>query len=547
MADKKRVGCFYRVSTKGQLENDDIPMQRRACQEFVDKQGWEIVNEYIEKGVSGYKTSAIDRDEIQRAKKDAESKKYDILLCFMFDRLGRKDDETPFILKWFSKQGIELWSVKEGQQKFEDHTDDLINYIRFWQSSGESKKTSMRVDEDHKQMVKDGMFRGGQAPYGYKLVKSGIENKKGKELFKLEINQDESEVVKNIFNLVYEKGYGGNRITRYLNENNIKSSTNSKWNTGVVNYLLRNPIYKGYMTYGKKKSINGERHAMQIRDLWILSENQNAEITIVDENIWDKVQEIRSSRTPQKVKNNDINRINLTKSPLLLVGKIKCGHCNSPMTTTYNYKSYKNVKGEVTKYKKAKYRCSGKALNKTECDGQTIYAQNKVENTVLDEIDLYFNKLKEIDFSNEINKNESLYLSQELKEIRKSKANLNTMEDELKTLSNEVARSLAGKSKFNPELLSRLINDKEQEIKALTNSINEKENKIQDSTKNKKETKQFQKFIPRWRNIFNEMDYNQRKVFLSYIVGSIVVYRESIETTFNLNVESIIQLVGENN
>ena len=35
--------------------------------------------------------------------------KFDILLVFMFDRLGRRDDETPFIVEWFTKQGIRLY------------------------------------------------------------------------------------------------------------------------------------------------------------------------------------------------------------------------------------------------------------------------------------------------------------------------------------------------------------------------------------------------------------------------------------------------------
>lgn len=43
------------------------------------------------------------------------------------------------------KQGIRIFSVKEGGQKFESHTDSLINYILYWQSEGESKKTSIRT------------------------------------------------------------------------------------------------------------------------------------------------------------------------------------------------------------------------------------------------------------------------------------------------------------------------------------------------------------------------------------------------------------------
>ena len=98
-AMKKRVYTLYRVSTKGQVEKDDIPMQKEACRNFAESQGWEIVKEFSEKGVSGFKKSAKDRDELQKIQQAAMEGKFDILLVFMFDRLGRRDDETPFIVE----------------------------------------------------------------------------------------------------------------------------------------------------------------------------------------------------------------------------------------------------------------------------------------------------------------------------------------------------------------------------------------------------------------------------------------------------------------
>ena len=91
---KKRVYTLYRVSTKGQVEKDDIPMQKEACRNFAESQGWEIVKEFSEKGVSGFKKSAKDRDELQKIQQAAMEGKFDILLVFMFDRLGRRDDEN---------------------------------------------------------------------------------------------------------------------------------------------------------------------------------------------------------------------------------------------------------------------------------------------------------------------------------------------------------------------------------------------------------------------------------------------------------------------
>ena len=125
--NKKRVICLYRVSTAQQVfksqdddrAKDDIPMQKIVCRDFSDRMDWVIVDEMYEKGVSGYKKSANDRDAIIELRERALRKEFDILLVFMFDRLGRREDETPFVLQWFVEHDIEVWSANEGQQKIE--------------------------------------------------------------------------------------------------------------------------------------------------------------------------------------------------------------------------------------------------------------------------------------------------------------------------------------------------------------------------------------------------------------------------------------------
>ena len=85
----------------------------------------------------------------------------------MFDRIGRIDSETPFVVEWFVKQGIQVWSTQEGQQKFEDQTDKLMNYIRFWQANRESQKTSMRLKTRMAQLTEAGIYHGGTVPCGF--------------------------------------------------------------------------------------------------------------------------------------------------------------------------------------------------------------------------------------------------------------------------------------------------------------------------------------------------------------------------------------------
>lgn len=48
-----------------------------------------------------------------------------------------------------------MWSTVEGEQRFDSNVDDLLNYIRFWQASSESQKTSVRIKTRMKQIVED--------------------------------------------------------------------------------------------------------------------------------------------------------------------------------------------------------------------------------------------------------------------------------------------------------------------------------------------------------------------------------------------------------
>lgn len=251
----KRVCCLYRVSTLKQVEKDDIPMQKQRCHAFADQMGWDIVREFSEKGVSGFKVSAKKRDAIQEIQREAALGTFDILLVFMFDRLGRRDDETPFIVEWFVNNGIEVWSAEEGQQRFDNHVDKLLNYIRYWQASGESIKTSIRTKTRLGQIVMEGRFRGGYAPYGYQLVKKGRMGKKNRELYDIEINPMEAAAVRRIFDLADQYGYGGRKTSTTLKEEGfLNLRTGEPFHYSTIQNILINIAYTGVLRSGESVS-----------------------------------------------------------------------------------------------------------------------------------------------------------------------------------------------------------------------------------------------------------------------------------------------------
>ena len=255
----KRVYCLYRVSTDKQVDHPDqhqadIHMQRKACRKFAEDKGWTILHEEQEEGVSGHKVRAANRDKLQVIKEHAKQGKFDILLVFMFDRIGRIADETPFVVEWFVRNGIRVWSTQEGEQRFDNHTDKLTNYIRFWQADGESEKTSIRTKTALGQLVEEGGFKGGLAPYGYDLVKSGRINKRKHECYELAVNQAEAAVVSMIFDCYVNEGYGAQRIATYLNKLGYRARTGKMWHHASIRGILCNLTYTGVLRCGKTRS-----------------------------------------------------------------------------------------------------------------------------------------------------------------------------------------------------------------------------------------------------------------------------------------------------
>jgi site-specific DNA recombinase len=376
-----RVACLYRVSTDKQVDyNDkrqaDIPMQRKECHRFCEKMGWTIVHEEQEDGVSGHKVRAEKRDRLQIIKELAKQGKFDILLVYMFDRIGRIADETPFVVEWFARNGIRVWSTQEGEQRFDSHTDKLTNYIRFWQADGESEKTSMRTKTALGQLVEDGGFKGGFAPYGYDLVKSGRLNKRKHEVFELVINAAEAVVVRIIFNKYVYEGFGAQRIATYLNNLGYRARTGKMWHHATIRGILCNPTYTGVLRCGNSRS------------------KVLPHLQIITPELFDAAQNIRTARANAIEQENHVP-LN-TRGQYLLAGNVFCGHCGSRLSLTTNGKAYPCKEDPNRGVKRVRYICYGKTRKQTECDGQTGYTAHILNNIIDKVVRQIFERMKSV-------------------------------------------------------------------------------------------------------------------------------------------------------
>ena len=105
---KKKVGVYVRVSTKGQHTSNQLTELNELCERF----NYEIVDVYDET-VSGTKNNE-DRSEFNRLIKDVKRKRFDMVLCWSLDRLGRKTSELLKFLTILEDYDVGLYCWKQG-------------------------------------------------------------------------------------------------------------------------------------------------------------------------------------------------------------------------------------------------------------------------------------------------------------------------------------------------------------------------------------------------------------------------------------------------
>ena len=520
----KRVLCLYRVSTLKQVDKqDDIPMQRRECLDFIKRMdGWEFFDERMEKGVSGYKVSANDRDIIVEIREMAERKEFDILLVFMFDRLGRKEDETPFLVKWFIDHGIEVWSTREGQQRLDNQVDRLMNYMRFWAASGESEKTSIRVKAAHKQMTQDGIWRGGNHPYGYRLVHKGRIGKKNRPLYDLEIDEAEAAIVREIFDLLIHEGYGTHRIAMYLNQK--YPNPDKIWHGKTIRDMVRNPIYTG---------------RMHMND--IMSE-PNESLRIVSDEAVQFGKEAIAKRIPSKyVDQTEAEDLelpeNTTKASVfgatLLNGILYCGHCGKKLVGGYASK-YRSC----YVYRRPIYRCYNGGLNPHECDGPRTYSGSKLEMAVMEVVYGYFDTIRECVNEAWKDKAREHIRSGAQSRQKQAEAQLSRLMKEQDGLKKELLRVVTGESTFDRNLLQSMLDDNQKAVSEAENTIRQIKSEADKESRRIKLLDTRLKDVADWAVRFDFMSIDERRAVLNQLIERIEVTRDyHIKIKFAVSLE----------
>lgn len=321
MIEQKKVRCaiYTRKSTDEGLDKEfnTLEAQREAGENYVlsqKHQGWVLLPEHYDDG--GFSGGNINRPALKNLMNDVQNGNIDMIVVYKIDRLTRSLADFSKLIEILDRHKCSFVSVTQNFNTYDSMgrltLNVLLSFAQFEREVG-----AERIRDKIAASRKKGMWMGGTVPLGY-----DVKNKH------LEVNQQEAQIVRTIYNK-YCACRSERDVCNYVNnlgyKNKERKQRNGKeikakpFTHSQINYILRNPIYKGKVVH-KGNIYDGQQEA------------------IVSNELWERVQTIKAGNKegrflPSKVVHHS-----------LLKGFLQCGcGCNSnmmPTRTTKNKKTY---------------------------------------------------------------------------------------------------------------------------------------------------------------------------------------------------------------
>lgn len=414
-----------------------------------------------------------------------------------------------------------------------------MNYIRYWQASGESLKTSIRTKTRLGQIVQEGRFRGGCAPYGYQLIKKGRIGKKNRELYDIEINQDEAAGVKEMFDLADHYGYGGRRISSELKAKGVVNiRTGEPFHYSSIQNILKNVMYMGILRSGETKSeIFPELQIIAPEQFERIGKGRQQRRADYEQKCADAWQEevtlengteIEVNRPPRACPKRNSGRA-------LLSGNVFCGHCGGRIFASTARKSHHPTAAGVTEHIPI-YKCYNRTQHKEICDGPTTYRAERVDQVVESLLRGIFERAKSVDEQSFVKQQVQVSSQQYQQKLRKAKADYTKAAKELSKWEGLMLDSIEGTCVFTPEQIKKRMDTVQTTLDGLTQQISDLQEQATASAALANELQEQHKRLLSWADIFDSASPQEKKMVASYIIKAVTLTRNyGIQVEFNIS------------
>ena len=237
-----KVVAYCRVSTNKEEQLDSLESQQKFFGEYSKRNGYSLIKIYADEGKSG--TKMKNRTELLKMLSDANKGLFDVVLIKDVSRLARNTLDFLTSIRKLKALGIKVIFVNYDQTS-SDSSEFMLTMLSAI-AQEESANISKRVKFGKKINAEKG--RVPNLIYGYDKIPG--------DYFNLSINETESAVVKQIFDMYTEKNMGENRIALELNRRGLKTKRNCKWSQNAVARILSNEIYIGKIVNGKDYTVS---------------------------------------------------------------------------------------------------------------------------------------------------------------------------------------------------------------------------------------------------------------------------------------------------
>lgn len=324
------IAGYCRISVDDELDRDNVSIenQKAIIQDFVNTRfPGSALTFYEDRDRSGY--TFEQREGYQAMRKGLIRHQYDILVVKDFSRFSRRNSRGLVELEDLRDAGVRIISIGDNID-FPNDDDWLKIQFQFLINEMPVTDTSKKVKNVIRRRQADGKWLCA-APYGYIISKQ-------KEF---EIVPTEAEVVRQIFDLYNNHGWGYKKIANYLTEQGIPTprmseqmrkeaegetttrKTKAAWAIVTVQGILDNDFYIGTLRQAKytRAKING-KDVRRDEEEHIVIENHHQ--PIIDYRTFATTRALREKRSTS-------NYRGVKKYDNVYSGFLFCGDCGSPM------------------------------------------------------------------------------------------------------------------------------------------------------------------------------------------------------------------------
>lgn len=421
------IAAYCRVSTDKADQLNSLEAQKKFFAEYTQRTGDNLVRLYADEGISG--TKIKNRKEFLKMMADAQMGFFDLVVVKDISRFARNTVDLLQNIRKLKALGIETQFLTANMTSMGNSEFVLTIFGALAQE--ESANTSKRVKFGKKINAEKGKVPN--FVFGY--------DKTNGDLFNLAINEEEATVVRKIFKMYREEGYGAAKIANLLNGRGIKTKRNCKWSANAVVRILTNEIYTGKIINGKQEVsdfLTGQRKQKDCSE-WLITER--VDLKIIEPEEYEAVQRILQSRG-QTFKLDKVRHSN----KFLFSTLIKCKDCGWSFRRIE--RTYKNT--YVT------WVCSGRngkgadsCENKTSIDeGELIQVLTDYFASILanrkDVVKYVVSEFEKVYKAKDENVNHERELNAELAKLTKSRQKFMDMYTDDLISREELNRQLAG-------------------------------------------------------------------------------------------------------